>query len=80
MIRILFLAANPDNADTLLAGDELHQIEAALKHTRFEVIAKPAAHLGDLRDLLRQYKPQIVNANLSLHLTPLASQQFAKWG
>ncbi len=61
MIRILFLAANPDNADTLLAGDELHQIEAALKHTRFEVIAKPAAHLGDLRDLLRQYKPQIVH-------------------
>ena len=61
MPRILFLAANPDNADTLLAGDELRQIEAALQHTRFEVIAKPAAHLGDLRSLLRQYKPQIVH-------------------
>ncbi len=63
MIRILFLAANPDNADTLLAGDELRQIEAALKHTPFQVIAKPAAHLADLRSLLHDYKPQIIHFN-----------------
>ncbi len=61
MPRILFLAANPENADTLLAGDELRQIEAALKNTPFQVIAKPAARLNELPDLLRQYKPQIVH-------------------
>ena len=61
MPRILFLAANPDNADTLLAGDELRQIEAALKNSPFEVIAKPAAQLGDLSGLLSQFKPQIVH-------------------
>lgn len=57
MPRILFLAANPDNAATLLAGDELRQIKAALKNTPFEIIAEPAAHLGDLRSLLTQHKP-----------------------
>ncbi|MFN8439799.1 MAG: NB-ARC domain-containing protein [Caldilineaceae bacterium] len=61
MIRILFLSANPDNADTLLAGDELRQIEAALKGSRFEVIAKPAARLDDLPDLLRQSQAAIVH-------------------
>lgn len=65
LIRILILAANPQNTDRLRLDEEVREIQAALEESRnrdqFEVITRWAVRVDDLQKALLDYNPQIVH-------------------
>ncbi|WP_206603075.1 CHAT domain-containing protein [Leptolyngbya ohadii] len=64
-IKILLLAANPKDTQPLRLGEEIREIEAALRQAnyrdRFELIPKFAVRVNDLRDEMLHVSPQIVH-------------------
>lgn len=64
-IRILFLAANPSDTSPLRLGEEIREIEHALRLTefrdRFEIEQQWAVRVSDLQDHLLRYRPDIVH-------------------
>ena len=64
-IKILILSANPKNTDRLRLDEEVREIETALERSRgrerFQIIAKFAVRVSDLRRSLLDHKPQFVH-------------------
>lgn len=64
-IRILILAANPQNTDRLRLDEEVREIQAALEASRnrdaFEVVTRWAVRVDDLQKVLLDHNPQIVH-------------------
>jgi hypothetical protein len=63
--KILMLTANPKNTDRLRLEEEVREIEGALERSKcrdqFEIIAKFAVRVDDLRGALLDHEPQIVH-------------------
>lgn len=64
-IKILFLAANPENTSTLRLDKELREIESSLlnssKREKFEIKFKNAVRVKDLQDGLLEFVPDFVH-------------------
>lgn len=65
LIRILILAANPQNTDRLRLDEEVREIQSALEASRnrdqFEVITRWAVRVDDLQKALLDHNPHIVH-------------------
>ncbi len=63
--KILILAVNPKDTDRLRIGEEVREIEQALRRSKyrdhFEMKFKLAVRFDDIRRALLDYKPQIVH-------------------
>jgi hypothetical protein len=64
-VRILWLAANPTDTDPLRLGEEIREIDGALRDAefrdRFEITQEWAVRVGDLQPALLRYRPDIVH-------------------
>jgi len=63
-VRVLFLAASPDDRAKLRLGEEVREIDGRLwetEHREIEVISKWAVRPGDLQRTLLRHKPHIVH-------------------
>ena len=64
-IKILFLAANPTDTTQLRLGQEVREIDDALRRAqyrdRFDLEQHHAVQVGDLQGLLQRYRPDIVH-------------------
>lgn len=64
-IRILFLAANPVDTDTLRLDEEMRAIDRAMRaaefRDRFEIDQHWAVRVGDLQEALLRFRPNIVH-------------------
>lgn len=64
-IKVLFLAANPDNTGRIRLDREVKEIERMIKLARhrdsFELISKWAVTIKDLRQALLEHRPHIVH-------------------
>lgn len=73
-IKILFLAANPQDTSRLRLDEEIRGIDQALRQTeyrdKFEVEQQWAVRVADLQSYLLRYKPDIVH--FSGHGSPLS--------
>jgi len=65
MIKILFLAANPQDTERLRLDEEVRAIDEALRKSafrdRFDLIPHGAVRVDDLQELLLRHKPAIVH-------------------
>jgi hypothetical protein len=63
--KILFLASNPTNTGRLRLDKEVREVEEGLKRSsergQFDLTAKFAVRVGDLRRALLDYRPRIVH-------------------
>ncbi|MCI0560033.1 MAG: hypothetical protein MN733_16205, partial [Nitrososphaera sp.] len=64
-VRILFLAANPNDTSRLRLGEEFKRIDSELQQSRyrdhFELVQMHAVSVGDLQELLLRFQPDIVH-------------------
>lgn len=64
-IRILFLAANPQDTDHLRLDKEIHSIDDNLRRSeyrdRFEIFQHWAVRVSDVQELLLRHKPHIIH-------------------
>lgn len=64
-IKIVFLAANPKDTTTLRLGEEVREIEEALRRAkhrdRFELLQQWALRVADLQGHLLRHDPRIVH-------------------
>jgi hypothetical protein len=64
-IKILFLTANPTDTTNLRLGEEVREIDAALRRAayrdRFDLLQHHAVRVSDLQELLLRHNPDIVH-------------------
>lgn len=64
-IKILFLAANPDNSTRLKLDQEFRDIKEKIRSSQyrdnFELIPEPALRVNDLQSTLLEHKPHVVH-------------------